>query len=209
MRMSLASFMQQSSPVAIEQQLQQPQKAAAGPAWGGTAGASPPPRGASLLRIQEEQHAAAAAALPPIKTHGTSPPASRRLSGGLPAWRTAGMEGAAAAAGAGTTAAAAAGASVALLGTSPTGSSLVGTSPLGSRGGFAAAALPQQSKWYVPDESRAAQKSLTAIQAEERAVNELSKRYGLANVRVVTRQAKPPGLPAPAARPAAGQQQQR
>eukprot|EP00887_Chlorella_sp_A99_P006446 scaffold3.g6446.t1 len=192
-RMSLSSFMQQSSPLSIQQQQQQQHKgpAAAGPAWGGVAGASPPARGPSLLEIQQQQRRAAEAAAPPPRApHGSSPPASRRVAAGLPAWRPLEPGGGGAAA--------AAAAAPPPLGTSPTGTSLVlGTSPSGGRGaGFAAAPALQQSKWYLPDEKKAAQKSLAAIQTEEQAVVELAKRYGSGNVRVVTRQARPPGLPA-------------
>lgn len=182
-RISLASFMQQSSPMVIATQQQQQQQK--GPAWGGAAGASPPMRGASLLAIQQEQQKAAAAsatALPrAVAAHGGSPPASRRVTAGTPAWRPL----------AGTDGGAAAGAA-ALLGTSPTGSSLVtGSSP----GGFAAAPAPTVSRWYLPDEARAAQKSLAAIQTEEKAMAELAKMYGEGNVRMVSK--RMPRAPAP------------
>jgi hypothetical protein len=73
------------------------------------------------------------------------------------------------------------------MGSSPLGgSNLLGTSPSGPRP-FQAAPVPQQSKWYVPEDEELHQlrrKSLKAIQTEESAMQELARRYGATNVRI-------------------------
>ncbi|KAL4458643.1 hypothetical protein ABPG75_013508 [Micractinium tetrahymenae] len=182
-RFSLASFMQ-SSPMAVQRG--QGGRAGEGPAppppaWGGAAGSSPPTRSqVSLRAIQQEQEAAQ----PPPKAYGASPPVVSRLTTGLPPWRppahTPPLVG------------------PSLLGTSPSGSaSLLGTSPSG-RSSFVAAPVPQQSKWYIPDDSRAdTRKSLLAIQTEEAAMAELAAQ-GFDAVRVLPKpDRRAPGLPRP------------